>query len=263
VQLLVEILAVLCRACRRDVGRDRLVPSADAREDVRRHVLSVRGGRRNPGVSLGCIQPLFRKRRRVIEMDQVVRHAGMPRLALEDRLQNGRAFKLICVGLVIGRGGNVERDGVKDLCFVIIGVLLRQCFHGFQVSLDPRAVDDLVVIGVENGKGIDVITFALRLGTNRLSLLNGSKSERKIRCRRWSMRIIEQAQSDAPIGNPTFRIGLEDILKYLLGRLIPERVLVSHATIKPSLRSLVARGVEMNGAESLVGLFLTQGRLPK
>jgi hypothetical protein len=54
--------------------------------------------------------------------------------------------------------------------------------------LDPRAVDDLVVIGVENGKGIDVITFALRLRANRLSFLNGSKSERKIRCGRWGVR---------------------------------------------------------------------------
>ena len=64
VQLLVEFLARLCRARRRDVGRDRFLPIADAREDVRRHVLRVRRGRRDLGVSLGRIEPFLGKGRR-------------------------------------------------------------------------------------------------------------------------------------------------------------------------------------------------------
>ena len=77
------------------------------------------------------------------------------------------------------------------------------------------------------------------------------------------MRIVEQAQRDPPIGNPASRIGLEDILENLLGSLVPERVLVSHATIKPPLRRLVARGCEMNRAESLVIVVLAQCRRPQ
>ena len=119
---------------------------------------------------------------------------------------------------------------------------------------------NLVVIGVHDGKGIDVIALALRLGADRLALLNGGKAERKVRCRRRSMRVVEQAQRDAPIGDPAFGIGLEDILEYLLGRLVPERMLVAHAAIEASLRRLVARGGEMNGAKSLVGLFLAESR---
>jgi hypothetical protein len=74
------------------------------------------------------------------------------------------------------------------------------------------------------------------------------------------MRIEEQAQRDSPIGDPAFRIGLEDIVKNLLGRLIPERVLVSHGTIEASLRRLVARGGEMNGPELFLGIVLPSRR---
>src|SRR5258705_12645327 len=98
----------------------------------------------------------------------------------------------------------------------------------------------LVVIRVEDGKGIDVIALALRLGADRLCVLNGSKAEWKIRSRRRGMRIEEQAQGDAPIGDPAFRSGLQHILEYLLGRRVPERRRVSHASVEPLLRSLVA-----------------------
>jgi hypothetical protein len=37
-------------------------------------------------------------------------------------------------------------------------------------------------------------------------------------------------------------------------------MLVSKSTVEPSLRRLVARGSEMNGAQSLVGFFLAESR---
>ena len=95
VQLLAEILAVLCRARRGDVGADQFVPVADAREDVRGHVLRVRRGRRDLGIALGGIDAFLRQGRGVVEMDQIVGDARMPRLALEDLLQDRRALELI------------------------------------------------------------------------------------------------------------------------------------------------------------------------
>ena len=82
-------------------------------------------------------------------MDQVVRDAGMPRLALEDRLQDGGALELIGIGLVVGRGRDVERDRVEDLRFVVVGIALRQRFHRLEIGLHARAVRDLVVVGIE------------------------------------------------------------------------------------------------------------------
>ena len=76
------------------------------------------------------------------------------------------------------------------------------------------------------------------------------------------MRIVEQAQRDAPIRDAAIGIGLERLLENLLGFAVPERMLVAHGPVEASLRGLVARGREMNGAEPLVGLFLAKGHLP-
>jgi len=74
-------------------------------------------------------------------------------------------------------------------------------------------------------------------------------------------RVEQQAHRDAPIGDGTLRIGLERLLENLLRGAIPERVLVAHAAIEPPLSDLVARGLEVDRAEPLVGLLLGAGRL--
>ena len=198
--------------------------------------------------------------RRVVQMDQVVGNAGMPRLAAEDRLEDGGALELIGVGLVVGRSRDVERDGIEDLRFVIVRIFLRQRFHRLEIGLDTLSMRNLVVVGVEDHQRIDVIALALGARVDRLSLLQRSEAERQIGRRRRSMRVVEQAQRDPPIGDRASRIGFEDILENLFGGLVPERVLVSHATIKPPLRRLVARGCEVNRAESLVIIVLAQCR---
>ena len=200
----------------------------------------MRGGGCDRCVSPGCIKSLFRKGRGVVEVDQIVRHAGMTRLAFEDRLQDRRAFELVCIGLVVGRSRNVKRDSVKNLRFVVVGIARRQWLHGLEVGLDARAMGKLVVIGVHDGKGVDVIALALRLGADRLALLDRREAERKAGSRRRRMRVVEQAQRDAPIGNRALGIGLDGILEYRLGLLIPERMLVAHAAVEAPLRRLVA-----------------------
>ena len=59
VQLVVEILGLLCGARSLDVRCDRFIPIADAREDVRRHVLGMGGGGRDLGVAPGGIEALL------------------------------------------------------------------------------------------------------------------------------------------------------------------------------------------------------------
>ena len=82
VQLVVVVLGRFRGARRRDVRRDRFIPIADAREDVRRHVLGMGGRGRDLGVTPGRIEALLRDRGVIIQMDQIMRDAGMLRLAL-------------------------------------------------------------------------------------------------------------------------------------------------------------------------------------
>ena len=86
---------------------------------MRGHVLRVRRGWSDFGISPGRLETFLGERRIVVEMDEVMGDARMLRLALEDRLEDGCSFELVGIGLVIGRGRDVQRDGVADLGFVI------------------------------------------------------------------------------------------------------------------------------------------------
>src|SRR5438477_10626517 len=81
---------------------NRLFPVTDAREDVRRHVLRMRRGRRDLGVLVGGSQALRGDRRIVIEMDQIVSDARMLWLPLPERFKDGGALERLCIGLVAG-----------------------------------------------------------------------------------------------------------------------------------------------------------------
>ena len=83
---------------------------------------SVWGGGRDLGVALGRVEPARRDGRIVVEVDQVVGHAGVARLALEDRLEDGRPLELLRVGLVIGGCGGAQGERVADLRLVVAGI---------------------------------------------------------------------------------------------------------------------------------------------
>ena len=176
----------------------------------------------------------------------------MLRLSLEDRLQQFCALQLVGIGLVAGRSRDIEGDGIGDLGLVVLGIALSQRRHSLEVGLHARAVIDLVMVGVEHQQGIDVITFALRASSKCLGLLQRGKPERQI-LRRWRcMGVIEQAEGDTPIGDRALGVRLEHVLEDFLRLAIPERMLITHRTIEPPLRGLIARGIEVNGAELLI-----------
>jgi hypothetical protein len=263
-QLVVVLLPRLGRARRCVVGGDRFLPIADAREDMRRHMQRVRSPRRDLRVAGGRAQPFIGDGRIVVGVDQVVRDARMVGLALEYLLQDGRRLKLVGIGLVIRRGGDIEGERVEHLRLVVARIALRKLLHGLEVGLDARAMRDLVVVGKQQRQGGDVVALTRRLRPDRLAFLQRSDRAWQVaRRRRADERIIEQAQRDPPIGDGAFGISLEHILENLPRRAVPERMLVSHATVEPSLRRLVARGREMNGAEPLIGFLLAEAWLPK
>jgi hypothetical protein len=98
----------------------------------------------------------------------------------------------------------------------------------------------LIVIDIHQRHGVDVVALALRLGTRGFRCLNCSEAERQVGRWRRVMRIVEQPERNAPISDGAPRIGLERLLENFFGRLVPERVLVPHGAVKPSLPGLVA-----------------------
>jgi hypothetical protein len=67
------------------------------------------------------------------------------------------------------------------------------------------------------------------------------------------MRIVQQAERDAPIGDGAFRIGLERVLEELLRSPVPERVLVQHRLVEMLLRIRFARCLEVDLAQIFRG----------
>ena len=95
----------------------------------------MRRGGRDLGVAPRGLEAFLGERRIVVEVDQVMRHAGMLRLAFRDRLQDGRAFELVGVGLIGRRRRGVERERVVNLRFVVVRIALRKLLHGLGVGL--------------------------------------------------------------------------------------------------------------------------------
>ena len=83
-------------------------------------MLRVRRGGRHLGVASRRREPLLGERRRIVEVDQIMRDPRMLRLARPNLFQDCRALELIGIGLVGGRSPDVERERVIDLRFVIV-----------------------------------------------------------------------------------------------------------------------------------------------
>jgi hypothetical protein len=72
-------------------------------------------------------------------------------------------------------------------------------------------------------QSVDVVALARRLGACGFRRLNSGEAERQVRRGRRVVRIVEQSQRNAPIGNDALRIGLQRLLEYFLGRLVADK----------------------------------------
>jgi hypothetical protein len=212
------------------------------------------------GIAPGGLDAFVGDRRIVVEMDQIVRHAGMLRLALGDLFQDGRTLELVGVGLVGRRRRGVERQRIMDLRFVVIRIARSQRFHGLGVGQQAGAVIDLFVIGVHGAQCREVVALALRLGADAFRFLQRSSTLGEVLHRRHAMGIPQQAERDAPIGDGALGIGLQHILEGFLRGAIPERVLIEHAAVEQLLRFRLARCLEMHLAQLVVVGLPESGR---
>ena len=88
------------RPRRTRVGVDRFLPVAEPRKGVRRHVQRVRRRRRDFRVTPRRLERAIGQRRKVVAVDDVVREAGMIRLASDQLFENRAGLELVGEGLV-------------------------------------------------------------------------------------------------------------------------------------------------------------------
>jgi hypothetical protein len=146
-----------------------------------------------------------------------------------------------------------------NLRLIIIGIAFRNLLHRLGIGLGAGEMPELVVVDINHRERIDIVAFALRLGTYLLSLGDRRCTFGKIFRGRRYMGIPKQTQRNTPVGHAARRISLQDCLEFVLRRAVPERMLIKHSTVEQLLRFGRARCLEMHGAE-LVDIRLRQSR---
>ncbi len=146
-----------------DVGGDRLLPEAEPREDVRRHVEGVRRIRRDFRVGARCREGLGRELGIVEGVDHVVGHAGVVGLGDQQAVQDRRRLLVVGMGRVVRRLGALDRDRVEDRGLVVVGEALRQSLHRVAIRRGARAVVEPLLVAVERGDRVDVALLPVRL----------------------------------------------------------------------------------------------------
>ena len=139
------------------------------------------------------LEPAFGERRRVVEMDQVMRHARMLRLTRPDLFKNSRTFQLIGIGLVRRRRPDIERQRIVDLRFIVIRISSCELLHRLEIIQHAGAMIDLVVIGIHCGERFDVVALALGLGADRLAFRERGSTLREVLGGRGNVWIPQQA----------------------------------------------------------------------
>ena len=252
-----------------DLGRhlvcgNRIVPGPDTREDVRRHVLRVRGGRGDLAVALGRWQPLRGQGRVVVAVDQVVRGAGVLGLPGEDRLEQLGGTQLVAVLLVgrveIGRQHQGVKDGRLAVFWVRGGHLLQS---GLQ-RLRARAVVELVGVLEEDGQGIDIVALALS-GQARLARLPhqcftlGQRLGGHIA--RPDEGVVQRGQGARPVRHAAGRIGGQRALQWRPDLLPGEGMVVRHGQVEFTLGFGIAADLEVDAAELPIALVGCCGKV--
>ena len=239
---------------RPQVRGDRLLPHADHRINVRRHVLRVRRRRRDLRVLVRHRHALARERREIVAVDEVMRDAGMLRILLVERLEDADRLQQRRHVLVVE--GLVERERVEHLRLDVVRVLLRQRRHRLLVVPGARVLVDLVEVPVELLDRRQPVALALGLGADRLALLHRIEAALERRgVPRADERVGARRHGEPPVGDRAARIGLGNGGERLqrFGKI--ERMQLRERPLELLLRLRAARSPEQHFAEAfLLGL---------
>ena len=184
----------------------------------------MRHRRRDVSIAQRRRQSVFGHLRRVVGVDQVVRHPRMIRQFRPHLFEDRARLLLIGVGLVRRRRSCNQGERIERAAFPIVGIAQVYLLHRFFIGDGAGAVIDLVIVPVEGCDRRDVIALAIGL------LLRGHRllDRRRPRLQRRRIGRVPQrvpvAHRDAPIAHSAIRLDLGDGGKGLDRLLVPEGV---------------------------------------
>src|SRR5580658_321935 len=235
-----------CRSS--DVRVDGLLPQAESREDVRGHVNRVRRIGSYSRVLARGGQSLRREFRRIGGVDQIVGDAGIVRILLEERIENGDGFLAVDELVFVVRKAN-ERERVERRAFRIRGKIPVQFLHRRRIGLDARGVAQLRIVLIERRGCRDVVSLASRFRSELLRVCCVAAAFRQsVRVRKIPQLMVER-HGATPVRDGALRIGLRGFREGGLRLLILERVQLRHASLNGGLRLRRAGSGEIHFAE--------------
>ncbi len=242
---------------RREIRPNGVLPQADHRVDVRRHVARVGDGRSHPGVATGGRNAFVGEGREVVRVNQVVCDAGVLRVLPIQAFEDPCGLQLAGVCHVIRWRRRLERQRVKDLRLEVVRVPRGQRLQRVSVGLEPRPDGNRLVISKVRSRGLDPVALARTPGFHGTRLLERIPGGPCV-CRRGrrDQCVPEQIQSDAPVADCAGRIPIEDATERLARVVEPIGVQHRHAALEFSLHGRTARRREMDRSElMLTGLM--------
>src|SRR3989441_12875360 len=161
-------------------------------------------------------------------------------------------------GLVVKR--LVQGERVEDLRLDVVRILLNERFHRLFVVLRARVLVDLVVVLVELLDRRQPVAFTLRLGADRLALLDRLQTTlQRRRIEGPDERVRADAHRQTPVGDGAARVGLRD-RRERLDRLGEEEGMERRErALELLLRLRRARSLEQHATE-LLGARTRRGR---
>jgi hypothetical protein len=175
------------------------------------------------GVASRRRQSELHQLRRVVAVNQVVRHAGMVGFDRPQLFQDRSRLLSVRKSCVIVRLGSQQRQCIEGRCLAILGITLVGGFHGFGIRIGSIMKVALLAV-VETFHGSDIVTLAIGLGVQRFRLLDLRLTTLQSGCVRLVPELVPDAHGDSPVRHCALRIVLRDLFEFLLRFLIPERV---------------------------------------
>ncbi len=200
-QLFADVTLIVRGVAGGFVGLDRIFPEAEAGEDVGRHMQGMRRCRCDLRVRSGRRQSALSELRAVVGVDQVMGHTRMVGLTVVDGLEDVSGPFLVGVGVIGGRSGCNQRQGVKDLGFVVAREVLGDGLHGALVCLGPGRVVSWVRVAEVNGCGTDKLALASGTCANPLRGLHLGAAELELGYSGGLPQLVEPRHRNTPVGD--------------------------------------------------------------
>ncbi len=237
-----------------EIRGDRLLPQAQPREDVRRHMVRVSRRRGDLGIAPRGAQSPLGELRIVVAVNDVVGGARMIGLGIEHRFEQHSRLELVLEGLVRGERRCQKRECVEDCGFSILRMAGVQLRHGPFVGQRALAVRTLLEIPIERRDRPNVPLLAFGTRTERLRALHELRASLQVCPLRRHPQRMEQAHRHPPVRHGAGHVALRSLAERDLGPLVLEGVQPGDGHVEGRMRLRVAGDRELDPTQlALIG----------